>query len=188
MARDEFHPDADPEATDTTGDRDYGEWGQCVATAKSTGERCGQPAKGPHGKCRNHGGDTPTKEENPNQGAPEGNDNAVKHGAFREHFTSMLNEGEQQAFQDAYQQLGDPDSAQDVARAAASVCLLQFQRSGDERFLRRFEGLCDKFGIAPDEVQQHEHHHSGEFDHSGGVSIDITHHRVTEDETDESGN
>ncbi|SEO70709.1 hypothetical protein SAMN05216388_101760 [Halorientalis persicus] len=69
MAPDEFHSDAHPEATDITGDRDYGEWGQCVATAKSTGERCRAPANGSHGKCGTHGGDE-------DSGAPEGNDNA----------------------------------------------------------------------------------------------------------------
>lgn len=169
---DEFHDDAHPEAREITGDRDYGEWGQCIATASSTDERCRGYAKGPHGKCYNHGGSTPTKEENPDvgNGDQEGNDNAVTHGAFREHFTSMLNDGEQRAFQDAYEQLGDPGSAQDVARAAASVCLLQFQRSGDERFLRRFEGLCDKFNIAPADVQEIEH--SGRVDGERELALD----------------
>lgn len=80
MAREDFHSDAHPDATDITGDRDYGEWGQCVASAKSTGERCKQPAKGSHGKCGTHGGDTPDKDENPNVGADEGNQNAMKTG------------------------------------------------------------------------------------------------------------
>ena len=152
---DEFHPDAHPTAREITGDRQYGEWGQCVAKAKSTGDRCRGYAQGPHGKCSTHGGAK-------GSGAPEGNDNAVDHGGFREHFTSNLTEGEQKAFDDAYNQLEDPEGAKDVARAAASVCLLQFRRSGDERFLRRFEGLCDKFGIAP----------ADELELSGSVSLE----------------
>jgi hypothetical protein len=36
--------------------RDYGEHGQCEASARTTGERCRQPATGEHGKCYYHGG------------------------------------------------------------------------------------------------------------------------------------
>ena len=54
----------------------YGEYGRCEATAKSTGVRCKRPAVGEHGKCGFHGGNTPTKDENPNVGAPEGNSRA----------------------------------------------------------------------------------------------------------------
>ncbi|OYR86033.1 hypothetical protein DJ84_01070 [Halorubrum ezzemoulense] len=68
--RDDFHENAHPKATEITGDRDYGEWGQCIVDpASSTGERCTQPAKGSHGKCHSHGGSE-------DSGAPEGNTNA----------------------------------------------------------------------------------------------------------------
>lgn len=50
--------------------RPYGRFGRCEATAKSTGERCRQPATGAHGKCYYHGG-------GPGSGAPEGNQNAA---------------------------------------------------------------------------------------------------------------
>lgn len=52
------------------GGRPYGWFGRCEATAKTTGERCRQPATGPHGKCHYHGGAR-------GGGAPEGNDNAT---------------------------------------------------------------------------------------------------------------
>lgn len=55
------------------GSPEHGEFGQCEATAKSTGERCGQPATGEHGKCHYHGGG--------GSGAPGGNGNAIAHGA-----------------------------------------------------------------------------------------------------------
>ncbi|WP_434521273.1 hypothetical protein [Halorubrum sp. AS12] len=82
--RDDFHENAHPEATEITGDRDYGEWGQCIVDpASSTGERCTQPAKGSHGKCHSHGGSSSgaperntNAEGNSGGGAPEENDNA----------------------------------------------------------------------------------------------------------------
>lgn len=36
--------------------RAYGYHGRCMATAKTTGDRCRQPARGDHGKCYYHGG------------------------------------------------------------------------------------------------------------------------------------
>lgn len=80
-APEDFHPDAHPKAREITGNRQYGEWGQCIVDpASSTGERCRGYAKGPHGKCHSHGGSTPTKDENPDQGASENNGNAETHG------------------------------------------------------------------------------------------------------------
>lgn len=52
------------------GGRPYGLYGRCEATAKTTGERCRQPATGPHGKCHYHGGA-------PDAAAPEENENAA---------------------------------------------------------------------------------------------------------------
>lgn len=114
MARDEFHPDAHPQATDITGSRDYGEWGQCTFDeARSTGERCTQPAKGPHGKCRFHGGseDAGAPEGNQNAtgnsggSAPEGNTNAVTHGAYADHnsyYQDILGDTMQQFVDDVF--------------------------------------------------------------------------------------
>lgn len=123
------------------------------------------------GLCRKHG-ERGAKEGNQNAvgnngGPPESNDNAVTHGAFRKRFTSHLTEGEQDAFRDAKEQLGTSEGAQDIARTAAVVCLLQFQRSRDERFLRRFESICDKFNITPSEEMDHNprHAHKHDYDH-----------------------
>lgn len=112
------------------------------------------------GRCSKHGGAS--------DGAPEGNDNAVTTGAFREHFTSHLTEAEMSAFDEARGLLEEPSGAQEIARTAATICLLQFDRSGDERFMRRFESICDKFSIAPEDVERHEH--TGE----GGGPIEVT--------------
>lgn len=58
------------QAYGSPGGRAYGIYGRCEATAKTTGERCRQPATGNHGKCYYHGGA-------PGAGAPEGNRNAA---------------------------------------------------------------------------------------------------------------
>ncbi|AAM88676.1 hypothetical protein PhiCh1p02 [Natrialba phage PhiCh1] len=151
-----FHEEAHPEAIQITNqERDYGQWGQCVVDpAKSTGERCTQPAKGSHGKCHTHGGSTTTADENPKQGRgdQDGNDNAVEHGAYRENFIDHLTESEQEMIESVYGDLETAEDAQDVARFVASILLAQFKRSDfDERFARRFESICDKAGIFPAE-------------------------------------
>lgn len=83
---DEFHREAHPDAREITGNRQYGEWGQCIVQAKTTDERCRGHAKGPHGKCHHHGGATPTAEENPavGNGDQDDNTNAVTHAQFAE--------------------------------------------------------------------------------------------------------
>lgn len=121
------------------------------------------------GLCRNHG-DRGGKVANQNAtgnsgGPPDSNDNAVTHGAFREQFNSHLTDAEEQAFADAFEQLGTPEGAQDIARTAAVVCLLQFQRSRDERFLRRFESISEKFNITPSEEMDHNHRHAHKHDY-----------------------
>jgi len=59
----------------------------CGATAKSTGEPCQRPAgwgtDSSEGRCKFHGGSTPSKDENPDVGAEEGNGNATTHNAHR---------------------------------------------------------------------------------------------------------
>jgi len=99
------------------------------------------------GPCSHHTGAIDNRGEN---------NPSFEHGAFAEHFTSHLTEDEKAAYEDAREMLDSPEGSQEVAKAAASICLQQFRRSMDERFLRRFESLCDKFGIAPeDELTVH---------------------------------
>lgn len=99
------------------------------------------------GTCKHHLGAVDNRGEN---------NPAFKHGAFARHFTSHLTDVEQDAFDEAREMLDSPESAQEIAKSAASICLVKFRRTGDERFLRRFESLCDKFGLAPhDELTVH---------------------------------
>jgi len=136
----------------------------------------GDPCELPAGWGTDHPGEGACKHHGGNAGAPEGNDNAVTTGAFREHFTSHLTEAELSAFDEARALLEDPSGAKEIARTAATICLLQFDRSGDERFMRRFESICDKFSIAPEDVERHEH--TGE----GGGPIEVTINRERYDE------
>lgn len=64
---------------------------RCNAIAKSTGERCKQPAMS-NGKCYWHGGKSP--------GAPLGNQNAFKHGQFTKE-SKMLNRQIRQLLKDS---------------------------------------------------------------------------------------
>ncbi|OIB56613.1 hypothetical protein [Natrialba sp. SSL1] len=111
-------------------------------------------------RCKTHGGDNSGDK---GQGGTEGNDNAVDHGGYRKHFTRHLTDGEQEAFDEARRALGDPKDAKQVAQTAAGLCLIQFDRTGDERFMRRYESICDKAGIFPNE----------EIDVNHGGSIDL---------------
>lgn len=178
-APDEFHPEAHEQAREITGERQYGEWGQCIATASSTGDRCRGYAKGPHGKCGHHGGSTPTKDENPAVGAPEKNTNAATHGAYAESFVeNFLTDDEIERVEQAQELLGTPEGAQAHARLMASIAIEQHRRSGDDRFLRRYEAICDKAGLFPDDVQKHEHTGEG----GGPLEVVINRERYDGDE------
>lgn len=102
-----------------------------------------------NGRCWNHGGRNEDDDRDAG-GAPEGNDNAVTHGAWSKSFvTDFLTDEEIERVRQFEELADSPDGAQDMARTAAGIALEQFRRSGDERFLRRFESICDTFGIAP---------------------------------------
>ena len=109
--------------------------GRCQVTAKSTGEQCGRAAVGQHGKCDIHGGNTPTKDENENVGAPEGNQNALdnaggdgrppSHGAYMdelkfydEHISASLKQLVNDIFADYYVQFtelhGEPHTGEEL--------------------------------------------------------------------------
>ena len=115
------------------------------------------------GKCDNHGG---------SGGAPPGNDNAVDHGAYAELAKRPLIEGEKKAMGEAEEKLEDPADAKEIARTAASYCLMMGHRSQDPRWFRRFEGICDKFAIAPEEVMRAEVEHTGEVTQTTEVELD----------------
>lgn len=147
----------------------------CGRTAKSTGEPCQRPAgwgtNNDSGPCKFHGGAS--------GGAPEGNDNAVTVEAWSEDFVQdFLTEAEQGLVDDARDLLADDATAQELGSTAAAIALVQFRRTGDQRFLHRFESICDTFEIAPEDVQRHEHVGGEE----GAIQFDVTRTVVSTDE------
>ena len=98
------------------------------------------------GRCSSHGGSGGSSDEH------EGNDWAATHGAYSDSFVQdFLTEEEIERVRQAEELLEEPESAQALARTVAGITLEQFRRTGDERFLRRYEAICDTFGIAPDD-------------------------------------
>lgn len=130
------------------------------------------------GRCKHHGG--LNSGEN-GQGGTEGNQNAVTHGAYAQHAVNSLTEAEREAFEEISEKLEDPEDAQEIARHAASYCLMMGHRAADDRWFRRYEGLCDKFGIAPEDVERREHTGEG----GGPVQMDVTIRREEYDGNDE---
>lgn len=98
------------------------------------------------GRCSSHGGSGGSSDEH------EGNDWAATHGAYSDSFVQdFLTEEEIERVRQAEDLLEEPESAQALARTVAGITLEQFRRTGDERFLRRYESISDTFGIAPDD-------------------------------------
>jgi len=114
------------------------------------------------GRCSSHGGSS--------DGAPEGNDWAATHGAYSKSFVKDFLRDEEIERVEQFEELaGSVEGAQAVARTAAGIALEQFRRTGDGRFLRRYESICDTFEIAPtDELEL-----SGDVDLTGDVVVDF---------------
>jgi hypothetical protein len=135
---------------------------KCTASCKD-GTPCNAYSLQGEDKCRMHIGKNGDSHQN--------NDNAVDVGAWAEDFyEDFLTKAEKERVFKSAEALENPQNAKKVARHAASVCLEQFRRTGDERFIRRYESLCDTFGIAPpDELAV-----SGSGD-DGEILIDLDH-------------
>ncbi len=119
--------------------------GRCNAKTRDGGY-CANYPKGDSDRCRMHGADG---------GPPEDNQNAVSVEAWSKSFVSdFLRDDEIERVKRGVDALGEPETAKELGRQVAMICLEQFRRTGDERFLRRYESICDTFGIAPaDELE-----------------------------------
>jgi len=95
------------------------------------------------GPCKYHGGAS--------SGAPEDNDNATTHGAFKEHFRSDLTPAEEDAIKDLVAHLTDIDDERAIAAEAAAEALIKYKRSGDVRFLREARQWFSEFNLIPNE-------------------------------------
>jgi tryptophan synthase beta subunit len=128
------------------------------------------------GRCKHHAGSStgPTSEE----GKETSSKNAVTHGAYAESFLEYLTDEEIERINQAQEILDTPEGAQDHARLMASLAVEQYRRSQDERFLRRYEALCDKAGIFPAE----------EIDHGGDVELTLSLSPEEKEQLDEAFN
>jgi len=143
----------------------------CGATKRDgSGEECQLPAgwgtDNDSGRCKYHGGAGGT---NADGSSHEGNDYAAKAGAWADDFfDGFLTEEEQRRVKEGVEVLGEDAGAQELGRFAAMLALEQFRRTGDDRFMRRYESICDKAGIFPDERKEVEM--TGE----GGGPLEVT--------------
>lgn len=97
------------------------------------------------GKCRFHRGTSPDGSSH------EGNQNATKHGAFREHFRSDLQPAEREAIDALVAQLEDVADGRAIAAECAAEALMKYKRSADSRFLREARQWFAEFNLLPNE-------------------------------------
>lgn len=122
------------------------------------------------GRCTNHGGHNSGKN---GQGAPEGNDNATTHGAFKKHFRSDLQPDEVKMIDDLIGHLRDIDDERAIAAECAAEALVKYKRSVDSRFLREARQWFSEFNLIPN---------ADVFEHTGpdggGLQVNINHEHV----------
>jgi hypothetical protein len=99
------------------------------------------------GKCKFHRG------TNADGSSHEENDNAVTHGAFKEHFRADLTTDEKDAIDSLVSHLEDIDDSRVVAAEVAAEALMKYKRSADDRFLREARQWFDKFNLMPSAEQ-----------------------------------
>jgi len=105
-----------------------GEFKQCTAKSKQTGNRCRQPAVAGKDVCRFHGGlSTGPKTA---EGKARSASNALKHGAYA---ARILNGDEQTLFRDVLDQIHEDfslnDSSDQVAAQSLALAYVQFLRA-----------------------------------------------------------
>jgi len=143
------------------------------------GGECGLPAGWgtdfDSGKCRHCRGTSPDGSSH------EGNDWAATHGAYSKSFVEdFLTDQEIKRVGQAQEILSDVEGAQAQARLVAAIALEQFRRTGDGRFLRRYESICNTFNIAPDDVERKEFTGDG----GGAIEVDVTNNIVETEAAD----
>lgn len=113
--------------------------GRCGAQTRDGGY-CENYPKGDSDRCRMHGADG---------GGEEGNDNAVTHGAFKEHFRSDLTDDERAAIDSIVESLNEISGPRAIAAEPAAEALMKYKRSADSRFLREARQWFSDFNLIP---------------------------------------
>lgn len=103
-------------------------------------------------------------------------------GKTSEYFKSKLSERQREVYDEVAENLDDDENAKVVLSHFATRLMMLGEHSKDAAMLREGRQLLSEFGIVETAAEKHEHEHSGEL--SGDVSVNISHHRVTEDDVD----
>ena len=117
-----------------TTDPENTEFGRCEATAKSTGQRCGRAAVGPHGKCDVHGGKSKKGRENGN----------FRHGLFSDY----LSDEDRQAI-DALEEYDDGEKLEELINwrlARLRRALRQMSEEEEMSFWDAFNSIVNRTG------------------------------------------
>jgi len=104
------------------------------------------------GRCSKHGGNGGSGGTREGAGADEGNTNAADHGAYSDKFLEgFVGDDGKDRIEAGYELADTREGARKQARLMAQVALEKFRVTGDERFLRRYESICDRASIFPNE-------------------------------------
>lgn len=138
---------------------------RCPGTNRN-GEPCGHPAgwgtdHNGEGPCKFHGGAAD------NRGKKNGN---YKHGGYSKYLADDMTEAELERAHEVFDDLGDPESAQDVARAIVVDLWTRYNRTKDPRYITEIRQVCDTFSLVLEDVIRH--HHKGSVDHEHSHEID----------------
>lgn len=125
------------------------------------GEPCGHPAgwgtDRDEGPCKFHGGAADNRGEN------NGN---YEHGGYSKYLSEDMTEAELERADAIFEDLQDPESAQDVARAAVVDLWVRWDRTKDPRYMTEIRQVCDTFGLVLEDVLQVQHSGTVEHEHT----------------------
>lgn len=115
------------------------------------------------GRCKFHGGNNPKGEDHPN----------YKHGGYSKYLSAdSFTDDERTRAEAIYDDLQDPNTAQDVGRSMAMDLYVRWDRTKDTRYAREFRQFCETFGFSPEEIQRMAVEHSGQVDGEQRVELD----------------
>jgi len=137
-------------------EQNYGEYGRCEATAKSTGERCKKAAIGPHGKCDTHGGKSLKGTDHPN----------FEHGRTSKYFKSKLSDRQREVYDEMAAALDEPEDAVKILSQVATQMILRGVSMNDPSMIREGRQILSEFNVVPNEDQ---------IEMNAQVDVDATH-------------
>lgn len=105
-----------------------------------------------------------------------------KAGATSQYFKSKLSERQRGVYDEVVKALDDDAEAKTIFRHVGTQLIIRGESMSDPAMIREGRQILAEFGIVETAAEKHEHEHSGGL--SGEVSVNISHHRVTEEDVD----